>query len=145
MDNRKSRTLAEATMNGQSNVITAERALKAVWNGARRLDREALFAPCFRFRNLGEWDDVTDLWGLRKRITHVRAAHPGGRLSVEDVFESGDHFIVRWTFRIDGRPESTARRSEVPTAPIAGTCELHLCDGQVVEMCELVGQLVEVS
>jgi hypothetical protein len=132
-------------MNGQSNVITAERALKAVWNGARRIDREALFAPSFRFRNLGESDDVTDLWGLRKRITHVRAAHPDGHLSVEDVFESGDHFIARWTFRMDGRTESTARRSEASTAPIAGTCELYLCNGQVVEMCELVGQLVEVS
>ena len=79
-DNRKSRAVSEGRMNGQSNVITAERALKAVWNGARRIDREALFAPSFRFRNLGESDDVTDLWGLRKRITHVRAAHPDGHL-----------------------------------------------------------------
>ena len=68
-------------MNGQSNVITAERALKAVWNGARRIDRDALFAPNFRFRNLGESDDVTNLCGLRKRICHVRAAHPDGHLS----------------------------------------------------------------
>jgi hypothetical protein len=132
-------------MNGQSNVITAERALKAVWNGARRIDRAALFASSFRFRNLGESDDVTDLWGLRKRITHVRAAHPDGRLSVEDVFESGDHFIARWTFRMDGRTESAARRSEASIAPIEGTWELYLCNGQVVEMCELVGQLVEAS
>jgi hypothetical protein len=132
-------------MNGQANLITAERALRAVWNGARRIDREALYAPGFRFRNLGERDDETDLLGLRKRITHMRAAHPDGHLSVEDVFESGDHFIARWTFRMDGRLESTAQRSAASTAPIAWTCELYVRNGQVVEMCELVGQLVEVS
>ena len=76
----------------------------------------------------------------------MRAAHPNGYLRVEDVFESGDHFIVRWAFRMDGRTESTAPRSEVSsTAPIEGTCELYLCSGQVVEMRALVGQLVEVS
>lgn len=132
-------------MNEQSNVTTAEQALKALWNGARRIDRAALFAPCFRFRNLGERDDETDLWGLRKRITHVRAAHPDGHLSVEDVFGFGDRFIARWTLRINGRSESTARRSEASTAPIEGAYELYLRDGQVVEMRELAGQLVEVS
>ena len=88
-------------MNGQSSVITVERAVKAVWNGARWIDRDGLFAHSFRFRSLGESDDVTDLCGLRKRITHVRAAHPYSHLSVEDVFESGDHFVAQWAFRID--------------------------------------------
>jgi hypothetical protein len=132
-------------MNGQSSVITAERALKAVWNGARRIDRDALFASNFRFRNLGDSDDVTNLCGLRKRICHVRAAHPDGHLVMEDVFGWEDHFVAWWALRIDGCTEPTAPRSEAPTAPLEGTCMLRLCGGQVVEMWELGGQLVEVN
>jgi hypothetical protein len=135
----------EVRVTGQSNVITVERALKAVWNGARRIDRDALFAHSFIFRNLGENDGMTDLLGLRKRITHVRAAHPYSHLSVVDVFESGDHFVARWAFRMDERTESAAPRSEALTALMEGTWVLYLCDGQVVEMWELGDQLVEAS
>jgi predicted ester cyclase len=132
-------------MTGQSNVITVERALKAVWSGARRIDRDALFAHSFRFRNLGKGDDVTDLSGLRKRITHMRAAHPYSYLSVVDVFESGDHFVARWAFRMDERTESAPPRREALTALMEGTWVLYLCNGQVVEMWEVDDQLMEVS
>ena len=132
-------------MIGQSNMITAERALRAVWNGARRSDRDALFAPGFRFRNLGDSDDVTNLCRLRKRIAHLRAAHPGGHLNVEDVFGSGDHFVAWWAFGNDRRTEPAALRSRASTALLEGTCMLRLRSGQVVEMWELGGQLAEAS
>jgi hypothetical protein len=130
-------------MNGQGNVFTAERALRALWNGDRRMDRDALFAPGFRFRNLGGSDDVTNLRGLRRRIARLRAAHPEGHLTLEDVFGSGDHFVAWWAFQTDGRTETIVPRSEA--ALLEGTCMLRLRSGQVAEMLELGGQLIEVS
>ena len=128
-----------------NNVGIAERAVRLVWTDGRGTAQQALFADDFMFRNLSSLDDVTDLDGLRQRTASLRSLHPCARLQVWDTVASGELVSVWWTFKSE---EGCRSRRGVPAAQrevMDGTCMLRLRGGQIAEMWELGGQLVEVA
>jgi len=132
-------------MISKDNVGIAQRALKAVWNGARDTAQKTLFVDGFMFRNLSSLDDVTDLDGLRQRAAFMRSTYPCGRLLVQDVVDSGDLIAVWWTFRNGERCRSEQTAHPFPRELMDGTCMFRLQGGRVAEMWELGGQLVEAA
>jgi hypothetical protein len=128
-----------------NNVGIAERAVRSVWTGGRGTAQKALFADDFMFRNLSSLDDVTDLDGLRQRTASVRSLHRCARLQVQDTVASGDLVSVWWTFKSEDGCRSQRALRAVQREVMDGTCMLRLRGGQIAEMWELGGQLVELA
>ena len=121
---------------------TADRVLRSLWDNRAQRTLRPLFHDQFRFRNLSNEDDETDLVGLRLRLLAVREDHPGGRVCVEAVGGTDEQLAVWWTFRDRGGDDCAGANWQERPMVLAGTCLILFSESKVLEICELSGVLV---
>jgi steroid delta-isomerase-like uncharacterized protein len=122
-------------MSAEQNVAASRRVIEEAWNQGNLAVIDQLCAPDCVEHDLSTHEEIRGIEAEKERVRAYRAAMPDLRVSIDDVFASGDEVVLRWTARgtNDGElmgNQPTHRRVEITGISI----DRYNAEGKLVEV-----------